>query len=281
MKGKVCLVTGVTSGIGRVTVLELAKMGAAIVVNSRDRIRGEAVVGELMELSGNRSMELLVADLSSQKDIRKMTTEFKDRHDRLHVLLNNAAIIPRRRTTTVDGIETQFAVNHLAYFLLTHLLLDVIKASAPSRIVNTSSGMHKMGKIVFDNLQRKRGYRPMGQYSVTKLANVHFTYELARRLEGTGVTVNCFTPGLTRTRLSRESSGVTKWFFRTFGRRAEKGAETMIHLASSPEVEGITGRYFSNSRAVKSCRRSQSREVSDRLWKVSEEMTGLAGFWDK
>src|SRR5215203_5258725 len=195
MGEKVCLITGATSGIGKATAMGLATMGASVVMVGRDRGRGEAVMAEIKEKSSNASVDLMLADLSSQEEIRRLTDEFKEAYPRLDVLIINAGLFRGERITTADGLETTFAVNHLAYFLLTKLLLDVLKASAPSRIVNVSSGEQRNGTIDFDDLQGEKGYKGAKAYSQSKLANVLVTYELARRLEGTGVTANCLHPG--------------------------------------------------------------------------------------
>jgi retinol dehydrogenase 14 len=195
MGEKLCLITGATLGIGKATAMGLANMGAGVVMVGRDRGRGEAALAEIKEKSTNASVDLLLADLSSQEDIRRLADEFKETHPRLDVLNNDAGLFRSERMTTAEGLETTFAVNHLAYFLLTTLLLDVLKASAPSRIVNVSSGDHNNGTIDFDDLQGEKGYKGPKAYSQSKLANVLFTYELARRLQGTGISANCLHPG--------------------------------------------------------------------------------------
>ena len=196
MGEKVCLITGATSGIGKATAMGLADMGASVVMVGRDRGRGEAALAEIKEKSANASVDLMLADLSSQEEIRRLADEFKEAYPRLDVLVNNAGVIRSRRTTTADRLQTTFAVNHLAYFLLTNLLLGVLKASAPSRIVNVASEEQRNGTIDFDDLQGKKQYKTGKAYGQSKLANVLFTYELARRLEGTGVSANCLHPGV-------------------------------------------------------------------------------------
>ena len=277
MKGRVCMVTGANSGIGYVTSRELARMGATVVMVCRSRERGDAAKKEIVRETGNESVELMTADLSSLAEVRKLAADFKATHDRLHILVNNAAIWPTERTLTVDGLEMQFAVNHLAPFLLTNLLLDVLKASAPARVINVSSGIHKRARIDFDDLQAEREYKHMRAYGQSKLANVLFTYELARRLAGTGVTVNSFTPGMTRTNLGRYMSRGAQLFMRLFAKRTEKGASTAVYLASSPEVEGVTGKYFANCKPSKSSELSYDQATAKRLWDVSEQLTGLGG----
>jgi NAD(P)-dependent dehydrogenase (short-subunit alcohol dehydrogenase family) len=213
MKGgmgeKVCLITGATSGIGKATAMGLANMGASVVMVGRDRDRGEAALADIKEKSANASVDLMLADVSSQEQIRRLADDFKEAYPRLDVLINNAGVIRSERITTADGLETTFAVNHLAYSLLTNLLLDVLKASAPSRIVNVASGEQRNGTIDFDDLQGEKGYKGAKAYSQSKLATVLFTYELARRLEGTGVTANCLHPGVVGTNLGSGVSGAS------------------------------------------------------------------------
>lgn len=280
MAGKVCLVTGTTSGIGKITALELARMGARVLMVCRDQERGQAVAREIIAASGNDSVELLLADLSSQSSIRELAAQIHRRHDRLDVLVNNAGVVLPRRSVSVDGIEATFATNHLGYFLLTTLLLDLLTASAPARIVNVSSALHSRGKIDFNDLQGERSYTGGGAYNQSKLANVLFTYELARRLDGTGVTANCLHPGVVRTGLGRNATGRFKLLLtvvKPFLSSPEKGAETSVYLASSPEAEGVTGQYFVNKRTQRSSPESYDETVAHRLWQVSEQMTQAGG----
>ncbi|TET90061.1 MAG: SDR family oxidoreductase [Methanomassiliicoccales archaeon] len=275
MKSKTCMITGANSGIGYIMARELARMNAHIVMVCRSKERGEAARKKIIKQTKNESVDLLIADLSSMKQVRKLAEEFKDRYDNLHLLINNAVIWPTERMVTVDGLEMQFAVNHLSHLLLTNLLLDVIKASAPARIVNVSSGIHKRVKLDFDDLQSKKKYKHMWVYGRTKLMNVYFTHELARRLKGTDVTVNAFTPGMTSTNLGRFMSSFAQRFMRVFGRSPEKGASTGVYLASSPEVEGVTGMYFANCRERKSSKVSYDEAIARRLWKVSETLADI------
>jgi retinol dehydrogenase 14 len=278
MGEKVCLITGATSGIGKATAIGLARMGASVVMVGRDRGRGEAALAEIKEKSAHVSVDLMLADVSSQVQIRRLADEFNDTYPRLDVLINNAGVFLSKRLTTADGIEMTFAVNHLAYFLLTNLLLDVLKASAPSRIVNVSSGAQGNGTIDFDDLQGEKGYKGTKAYSQSKLANVLFTYELARRLEGTGVTANCLHPGAVRTNFGSGSSGVFGFMVRALRPlmiSPEKGAETSIYVASSPEVEGVSGRYFVKRAEARSSDKSYDERVASRLWEVSAELTNL------
>jgi NAD(P)-dependent dehydrogenase (short-subunit alcohol dehydrogenase family) len=207
MQGKVCMVTGSNSGIGKETALGLAQMGATVVMVCRNRARGEAAQSDIKTKSGNHAVDLLLADLSSQQSIRQLVENFKQHYTQLHVLINNAGVFMLTRRATVDGLEMMFAVNYLAPFLLTNLLLDMLKASAPARIVSVSSGAHEAGYIKMDDLQAERHYRPMRAYGQSKLALVLFTYELARRLEGTGVTANCLHPGFVATSIGQGGLG--------------------------------------------------------------------------
>jgi NAD(P)-dependent dehydrogenase (short-subunit alcohol dehydrogenase family) len=278
MGEKVCLITGATSGIGKATAMGLANMGASVVMVGRERGRGEAALAEIKEKSTNASVDLMLADLSSQEEIRRLADEFKEAYPRLDVLINNAGLFRSKRITTADGLEMTFAVNHLAYFLLTTLLLDVLKASASSRIVNVSSGDHSNGTIDFDNLQREKGYKGPKAYSQSKLATVLFTYELARRLEGTGISANCLHPGVVRTNFGSGVSGVFGFMVRAMRplmKSPEKGAETSIYLASSPEVESLSGRYFVKNAEARSSDVSYDERIARRLWEVSAHLTNL------
>lgn len=277
MAGKVCMITGANSGVGRATALELARLGATVVMVCRNRAKAEPVLEEIRRTTGNNSVELFIADLSSQQSIRTLVEAFRQRYDRLHVLLNNAGAIFLGRGETVDGLETTFALNHLGYFLLTNLLLDILKASSPARVINVSSGAHAVGTIDFDDLQGERKYSGWKAYSQSKLANVLFTVELARRLKGSGVSVNCLHPGFVRSSFATETRMARAMLFllRPFTITPERAAETTVYLATSPEVEQVTGRYFVRKQAVKSSRESTDPEVAWRLWQVSEELTGL------
>jgi len=279
MAGRTCLVTGATSGIGKATATGLARLGADLVLVARDPAKGQATVAEIQAATGNPRVEVLLADLSSQASVRRAAEEYQRGHDRLHVLVNNAGGYWATRHVTVDGLELTFALNHLAYFLLTNLLLDLLQASAPARIVNVTSGAQAAGDIHFDDLQFARRYRGQPAYNQSKLANVLFTYELARHLEGSGVTVNCVHPGVVRTNFGRDDMGrvmrLLTPLVRPLMRTPEQGADTSVWLASSPEVEGVTGRYYARRRARRSSRRPYDTELARRLWRVSEELTGL------
>jgi NAD(P)-dependent dehydrogenase (short-subunit alcohol dehydrogenase family) len=277
--GRVCLVTGATSGIGRETAIGLAERGAKVIVAGRDHARGRETVAEIAQRTGRRDAEHVVADLSSQAEVRRLAAELRAKHERLHVLVNNAGVITPKRATTVDGIETQLAVNHLAPFLLTHLLLDVLKASAPARIVNVSSQVERLGVVDFDDLGReRRPYERLDAYNQSKLANVLFTTELARRLTGTNVTANCLHPGVIGTNLlvAYEGRSAPLRFLTRRGRPGPKeGAATSLFVATSPTLEGVSGKYFRESAESRPSPRAQDAAVAARLWEVSEKLTGL------
>jgi NAD(P)-dependent dehydrogenase (short-subunit alcohol dehydrogenase family) len=281
MDGRVCLVTGATSGIGKVTARELAKLGAEVVIVGRDAQKTAAVLDELRRESGSTKIFSLLADLSRLAEVRRLAAEFKASHSKLHVLVNNAGAVFEKRSATVDGFESTFALNHLSYFLLTHELLDLLKASAPARIVNVASRAHRRGRIDFDDLQHAKRYRGFMVYSDSKLANLLFTYELARKLEGTGVTANALHPGVVATNFGM-GGGLLSFALKAAQPfimiSPEEGAQTPIYLASSPEVDGVSGRYFVEKRATASVGQSNDRAVAERLWKVSEQLAG-SGAW--
>jgi NAD(P)-dependent dehydrogenase (short-subunit alcohol dehydrogenase family) len=280
MQGKVCLVTGSSSGIGKVTARELAKMGATVVMICRNRAKGEATLAEIKAESSNAQVDLIVADLSELSQVRRAANEFTHKYTQLHVLINNAGGINVERNVTPDGLEYTFATNYLAPFLLTELLLPMLKASAPARIINVSSGEHTQGNMDFADLQGAHNYRFTKAYAQSKLAQLYFTYELADRLGGTEVTVNALTPGVVITHLNDGVKGIGKgigrfvlaliWAVR--GISVEQGAQTTLYLATSPEVEGVSGKYFSNSKEVPSSKRSHDVAIRRRLWEVSEEL---------
>jgi len=279
VRGKVCLVTGANSGMGFVTARELARLGATVVMVSRDQVKGEAAQAAVKAQSGNANVELLLADLSWQQSIRELAATFQQRHDRLHVLVNNAGSAVGQRELTRDNLERTFATNHLAYFLLTNLLLDTIKASAPARIINVSSAAQSFGKLDFDDLQSVRGYNSGLAYGRSKLANVLFTYELARKLMGTGVTVNCLHPGGVRTNFGVDTGGVLGLLVKVgsrFMRTPEKGAETAIWLATDPAVASVSGKYFADKKEKRSAAQSYDEAACQRLWSISAQLTGLA-----
>lgn len=277
--GKICIVTGASSGIGLETARALAAMNATVVLACRSRARGEAALVNIQSNHAGSKAELMLLDLASQQSIRDFADAFTRRYDRLDVLVNNAATAPAQREVTQDGLEMQFGVNHLGPFLLTVLLLDLLKSSAPSRIVNVSSTIHKNARMNFDDLQSERGYTLFGAYGRSKLANVLFTYELARRLEGEDVTANCLHPGGVNTNLLSDMRGPLGWVVKlgmNLMLSPESGARTSVYLASSPEVAGLSGKYFIRRREAKSSARSHNVDDAKRLWEVSVGLTGLS-----
>jgi NAD(P)-dependent dehydrogenase (short-subunit alcohol dehydrogenase family) len=279
MNGKICMVTGATSGIGKSTAQELARLGATVIIIGRNPDKCEQTVAELRTASGNPQVHSLLADLSSQAAIRRMATEFKGQYPRLDVLVNNAGSAFLWRGLSVDGIERTFALNHLSYFLLTNLLIDTLIASAPARIVNVASGIHFGKQLDFDNLELKRGYGPLKAYGLSKLANILFTYELDRRFHERGVTANALNPGMVMTNIWRNLGPVIgpfiSWLVSKNGQTPEEGAQGVIYLASSPEVEGQSGKYFRKTVEMKSDPITYDSQIAQQLWEVSEAMTGL------
>jgi NAD(P)-dependent dehydrogenase (short-subunit alcohol dehydrogenase family) len=278
MAGKVVMITGATDGIGCEAAARLAGMGAEVVVVGRDRAKAEETIEQINAHSQSGEASFILADLSTMSAVRKLAEEFRTNYSRLDVLVNNAGSAFMKRTITEDGFEKTFALNHLAYFLLTNLLLDILKENTPSRIVNVSSGAHTSGEINFDDLDMQEDYFILKAYRRSKLANVMFTYDLARRLEGTGVTANCLHPGLVKTGIFRKIRFVGPLVDLFISRRAisvEKGAETIVYLASSPEVGDISGKYFYKSRQHESSTLSQDEELQEKLWEVSAQRTGL------
>jgi NAD(P)-dependent dehydrogenase (short-subunit alcohol dehydrogenase family) len=279
MTGKTCLVTGGNSGIGKATALGLAKLGATVVIVSRDKDKGEAALLEIRTVSGNRNVDAMVADLSSQDSVRELAHDFKARYKMLQVLINNAGIFLPKRVSTVDGLEATFATNHLGHFLLTNLLLDELKASAPSRIINITSAAHRGTEMDFEDLQGEKKYSGYHAYSQSKLANVLFTYYLAKRLEGTRVTVNCLHPGVVRTGFGKDQGGFMSVAVRIGGpffMSPSKAARAVIYLATSPELERVSGKHFSKGKEERSSPESYDAASAERLWNVSAELTKLS-----
>lgn len=278
MQDNICMVTGANSGIGKVTALELARMGATVVMVCRNPQKGAAAQAEIRAQSGNDRVDLLLADFASLRSVRALAEEYTRRYRQLHVLVNNAGLYLPTRFETEDGYEMTLGVNHLAPFLLTNLLLDTVIASAPTRIINVSSEAHRGARINFADLQSVRKYNGFQAYGQSKLANILFTYELAQRLTGTGVTVNCVHPGAVATNFGSSD----KWFsllltvIRPLLRTPEKGAETPIYLAASPDVAGVTSTYFKDKKPIRSSNASYRQEDWKRLWRVSEELVGLS-----
>lgn len=275
MNEKIVLITGATNGIGLVTAHELAKMGAQIVIVSRNVHKCALITEQIKQATGNANIEYIAADLSNRAGVHHAAHEFKIRHTRLDVLLNNAGAMFIPRQVSEDGIEMTFALNHLSYFLLTILLLDTLKASGPARIINVSSDAHKNGSINFDDLQMEKSYTGLAAYNQSKLANILFTYELARKLEGTRVTANTLHPGLVSTGFNKNNGPLMKFamgLLTPFSRNPTEGAKTSIYLASSSEVDGVSGKYFDESKPAPSSPISYNRATAERLWQVSLEM---------
>ena len=283
MQNKTILITGATAGIGEVTALELARTGAAIVGIGRNPAKCAAVATRIRQATGNPNVEFLVADLSVQAQVHQVAADFRQQYAQLDVLINNAGAVFFQRKESADGIEMTWALNHLSYFLLTHLLLDRLKASAPARIINVASDAHRGGKINFADLEGKQTYSGFGAYAQSKLANILFTYELARRLAGSGVTVNTLHPGFIASNFAMDNfvgwRRALSWLYRGVQRVAarspEQGAATSIYLATDPAVATISGEYFVNKRIGKSTAATHDIQVAQRLWTVSAEQVGL------
>jgi len=278
MSGKVCLVTGATAGIGFATALALAHQGATLVGVGRNLDKCQAVTAQIRQETGNPAVEFMQADLSSQAEVRRFAEEFKGSHPHLDVLVNNVGAFFMSRQVSADGIEMTWAVNYLGVCLLTELLLDALKASTPSRVVNVSSAMHSGAQLNFDDLQGARKYSGMKAYGQSKLALLMFTYDLARRLAGTGVTVNALHPGFVASDMYRSSGGFIKLLgpvIKLMAVSPEAGAETSIFVAASPEVEGVTGKYFVKKQAVASSPQSYDMSATQQLMAITKEMAGL------
>jgi len=274
-KEKIVLITGATSGIGKEAAKALAQQGMKLVLPVRNMAKGEALREEIHQLTGNGHVDLMECDLASLDTVRMFAETFNKKYDRLDVLINNAGIWEMKRNESEDGIERTFAVNHLAPFLLTNLLLDKLKASAPSRIITVSSEAHRMGKINFDDLEGKRRWSWMGSYAQSKLANVFFTRQLTRQLKGTGVVANCLHPGVVATNLFDKMPRFMHPLMKLVMIPPQKGAETTVFLASSPQAQQVSGEYFAKKKVRKTTGYAHNNEVAEKLWKVSRQYTGL------
>lgn len=282
MNGKVCIVTGANTGIGFETAAALIGQGATVVLACRDESKATTALKEIADRGGSGTGYVMKLDLASLKSVRAFAAGFRERFQRLDVLVNNAGVMPGKRYTTEDGIEMIFGTNHLGPYLLTRELLDLLKRSAPARIVVVASTMHRQGRINFDDLQAERKFGPMGIYSNSKLANVMFTFALARRLEGSGVTVNCLHPGVVRTQIIRKQINDYPAILRPLAipflaltLSPAQGARTSIHLASSPEVEGVSGKYFARCKVARSSSRSLDVPAQEKLWEISARLVGM------
>lgn len=280
LTGKACLVTGATSGIGRATAEALAKLGAEVLLHGRNAEKGARVIAEIKRASGNERVSFLQADFAALADVRRLAETVLARAPRLHRLINNAGLFALKRALTKDGFELTFGVNHLAPFLLTNLLLDRLKESAPARIVVVASAGHRGPPLDFDDLQTERGYRGMRAYQGSKLANILFTRALAKRLVGTGVTVNALHPGLVNTGIGGGATGLGSILIRAafslLGKSPEEGARGVVYLATSREVEGMSGGYFVDERQATPSLEAQDDAAAERLWAVSARLTGLS-----
>lgn len=280
MQNKLCIITGANSGIGKVTALNLARQDAYIVMVCKNEERAQQAREEILSETGNAGIDIVLADFAYQYEIREAADQIKSRFEQVDVLINNAGMIPSKRTETIDGIEKTFAVNHLGGFLLTNLLLNQLKAAPQARIINVSSEVHRLGASIFHlaNLQLQESYSPLKAYGLSKLCNIMFTHELARQLESTNVTVNALHPGLVSTRLSSQAGWLMKFFYfigRPVMKSPTKGAETPLYLAASDEVRDISGKYFKNKKIKKPADIAYDDELTARLWEISEELTGL------
>jgi len=270
---KTALITGATSGIGKATAFELARAQLHLVLLARDSDRGNQLIQELKEKTGNPKIELLIADLSSQNQIQAAAKEFLQNHSPLNILINNAGVAIKQRTFSVDSIEMTFAVNHIAHFLLTNLLLDALKDGAPSRIINVSSEAHRNGQFDPDNLQGEKQYSQFRAYSNSKLCNVLFTHELARKLKDTGATVNALHPGFLNTAIFRDTGGLLKAIVRLAAKKPEVGGRAIARLALDPVLENVSGKYFNGLRMVNSSEKSHDEADAKQLWEISERLT--------
>lgn len=275
-----CLITGGTNGIGKVTALAMAKAGMRVFIVARNQKKAETVRAEIIRESGNELVELLIGDLENLADIRKVATTYLDKKISLHLLINNAGVVNGRRQLTIDGFEGMFGVNHLAPFLLTGMLLDSLKSAAPARIVNVASDAHRFVKgLDFDDLQSELGAFPtMKKYGASKLCNIYFTRELARRLKDSGVTVNAVHPGWVATGLGGQNGFMGKVLTvvqKPFARSPEKGAESSIYVATSPRLEGISGNYYFNCKEHRPSRAACDDKAAKRLWEISEQLCGI------
>lgn len=281
MKGKVCIVTGSNSGIGKETALALAEMGAEVVMVVRNKDLGEKAQSEIIEESGNSSVDLMICDLASMEEIRSFAAEFRNKYGRLDVLLNNAGAVISQREVTVDGCERTLAVNYLAPFLLTHELLPILKESAPSRVINLSSGLYKSGELNLNDLHCETSYKSMNAYRNAKLMVIMHTYDMARRLEGTGVTINVVLPGFVATNLGRSSGSVMSrvmfGMMKPFQLSPKEGAETSVYVASSPDIEGVTGKCFKKKEIIETTQITNDIELQNQLWDATISLLGLQG----
>lgn len=280
MKDKICMVTGANAGIGKETVIGLARQGATVVMVARNAEKGEAARAQIIASTGNTNIHLLIADMSSRQSIEHMVLEFRSRFNRLNVLVNNAGVFLMNREESAEGLELTFATNHLGYFITTLLLWDSLRAGSPSRVINVSSDAHRQAKLNFDDLQNRKNYRGFQAYSQSKLANVLFTYELNRRREGAEITVNALHPGFVASNFGRNNRGMVGFAMKKIvpwiARSEAEGATTPIYLATSEEVAGKSGKYYVKCAPVRSSAASYDMKTAEQLWTISEAITGLS-----
>ena len=271
MKGKVCLITGANGSLGKATAIALAQLGATVILACRDKERGETAKADVIAATKNSAVELILVDLSSQESIRQMVTTFSEKYDRVDVLINNAAIYKSQREMTSEGLELMFATNHIGPFLMTNLLLDNLKTSTPARVLVVTAP--STTPLDFDNLQGEQRFSSLQAFGVTKMCNLLFTYELARRLEGSGVTVNAVHPGLMKSSLMREAPLVMRWLTQLASTAPTKAASSLVYLALAPEMAGVTGKFFKDGKVIESNQYSHDLNVQRQLWDVSVALT--------
>ncbi len=271
MKGKVCLITGANGGLGQATALELARLNATVVLACRDRTRGETALTAIRTATGNPSVALLLVDLSSQKSVRTLVNEFNQKYDKLDVLINNAAVFTSKRQVSADGLEMMFATNHLGPFLLTSLLLDKLKASPAARVLNITAP--STSELDFSDLQGERKFSALGAFGISKMCNLLFTYDLARQLNGTSVSVNAVHPGLVKSNLLNQAPWLIRTITKLISVAPEKAAPGPAYLASSPQIEGVSGKFFKGQKIIQSNTYSQDRQIQQQLWDISLDLT--------
>lgn len=278
LKKKVCIVTGSSSGIGKQTALELAKRGATVILICRNRSKGEQAQKYIIDESNNKNVDLIIADLSSLSDVKEAATTFKNKYNQLHILINNAGGVNAQNNITSEGIEYTFATNYLGPLLLTELLIDLLKSSAPSRIINVSSAAHVGGTINFDDLNNEKKYQPMPAYTQSKLAQIYYTYSLSNRLKGTNVTVNALHPGNVRSNFNNGLKGsnlmyyINSILYSLIGISTEQGAKNTVYVATASDLESTSGKYFSNKKQIKSSKKSYDSNIGDQLWEISKKL---------
>lgn len=271
LAGRVCLITGASGGLGKATALGLARLGATIVMACRDETRGEADRAEIASATGNANVKLVLLDLASQQSVREMASRFQEEYKKLDVLINNASVFKGKRTVTPDGLEAMFATNHLGHFLLTNLLLDELKASRQARVINISAP--STTKLDFEDLQGERKFSALSAFGASKMCNLLFTYELARRLAGTNVTSNALHPGLMKSNLLKEASAPIRWLTRLLSTTPERASESLVYLSASPDVADVSGKFFKGKKVSSSSAYSLDETVQRRLWDVSTKLT--------